>query len=75
MYFRYYRALSHSGFITLTTPYLDISGGGVVVTAARALRRGESSQIHQTNDEVLGVMGADFPLRYFYRYVTFTWNF
>ncbi|KAL9960900.1 hypothetical protein ACROYT_G034408 [Oculina patagonica] len=66
----YYTALSHSGFLTLTTPYLDISGAGVVITAARALHRGESSQIHQTNDEVLGVMGADFPLRYFYRLLT-----
>jgi len=40
----------------------------VVITAARALYRGESSRIHQTSDEVLGVMGADFPLTYFYRY-------
>ncbi len=47
----------------------------MVITAARALHRGESSQIHQANDEVLGVMGADFPLRYFHRYVTLPWKF
>ena len=40
----------------------------MVITAARTLYRGESSRIHHTNDEVLGVMGADFLLAYFYRY-------
>ena len=59
--------MRHSGFLTLTTPYLDATGAGVVITAARALYRGESSRTHHTNDEVLGVMGVDFPLTYFYR--------
>ena len=68
-FYRYYVALRHSGLLTLTTPYLDAAGAGVVITAARALYHGESSHIHQAYDEVLGVMGADFPLRYFYRYV------
>ena len=68
IYSRYYTALRHSGFLTLTTPYLDATGAGVVITAARALYRGESSRSHQTTDEVLGVMGADFPLTYFYKY-------
>ena len=67
-YIRYYTALRHSGFLALTTPYLDATGAGVVITAARTLYRGESSRIHHTNDEVLGVMGADFLLAYFYRY-------
>ena len=67
-FFRYYTALRHSGLLGLTTPYLDATGAGVVITAARTLHRGESSRIHQTNDEVLGVMGADFLLTYFYRY-------
>ena len=58
---RYNTALSRSGYITLTTPYLDMGGAGVVITAARSLYRGESS------DNVLAVMGADFPLRHFYR--------
>ena len=68
IYSRYYAALRHSGFLSLTTPYLDATGAGVVITAARALYRGEPSRIHQTNDEVVGVIGADFPLTYFYRY-------
>ena len=38
-----------------------MGGVGEVITAARSLYRGESS------DNVLGVMGADFPLRHFYR--------
>ena len=58
---RYHAAVSHSGYVTLTTPYLDMGGAGEVITAARSLYRGESS------DNVLGVMGADFPLRHFYR--------
>lgn len=60
----YHTALSHSGFITLTTPYLDMGGAGEVITMARSIYRGESS------DNVLGVVGADFPLRYFYRLLT-----
>ncbi|KAJ7384570.1 VWFA and cache domain-containing protein 1 [Desmophyllum pertusum] len=60
-------ALANTGMLTLTTPYLDLGGAGVVITAGRALHRGEPSHIHHTNDEVLGVMGADFPLTYFYR--------
>ena len=59
---RYHVAVSHSGYLTLTTPYLDMGGAGEVITAARSLYHGESS------DNVLGVMGADFPLRHFYRY-------
>ncbi|XP_078343118.1 VWFA and cache domain-containing protein 1-like [Oculina patagonica] len=66
----YYTALAHTGSLTLTTPYLDMAGAGVVITAGRALFRGEPSHIHHTNDEVLGVMGADFPLTYFYRLLT-----
>ena len=66
-FIRYYTALANTGMLTLTTPYLDLGGAGVVITAGRALHRGEPSHIHHTNDEVLGVMGADFPLTYFYR--------
>jgi len=66
----YYTALAHTGLLTLTTPYMDSGGAGVVITAGRALYRGEPSHIHHTNDEVLGVMGADFPLTYFHRLLT-----
>ena len=65
--YRYHVALRHSGLLTLTTPYLDSGGAGEVITAARALFHGESSHVHRAYDEALGVMGADFPLRYFYR--------
>ena len=41
-----------------------------MITAGRTLYRGESSHVHNTNDEVLGVMGADFPITYFHRYIT-----
>ena len=66
-FFRYYTALANTGLLALTIPYLDSGGAGVVITAARTLYRGEPSHVHYTNDEVLGVMGADFPLTYFYR--------
>ena len=67
-------ALGNTGLLTLTTPYLDAGqpngrGAGVIITVARSLYRGESSHHHHTNDEVLGVMGADFSLAYFYRLV------
>ena len=65
--FRYYAALAHSGLITLTTPYLDFGGAGVVITAAQSIFLGEPDHRHHTNDDVLGVMGADFLLTYFYR--------
>ena len=60
---RYYSALSHSGLIVLTTPYLDVGGAGEVITLARTLYRQESTE------NVLGVVGADFTLRYFHKYV------
>lgn len=65
--FRYRTALAHTGLLALTSPYVDSGGAGVVITAGRALYRGEPSHMHHTNDEVLGVMAADFPLTYFHR--------
>jgi len=61
---RYYTALSHSGLIVLTTPYLDVGGSGEVITMARTLYRQESPE------NVLGVVSADFTLRYFYKLLT-----
>ncbi|XP_015763441.1 PREDICTED: VWFA and cache domain-containing protein 1-like isoform X1 [Acropora digitifera] len=71
----YYTALANTGSISLTTPYLDAAGpqspgAGVVITAARAIFLGEPRYLHQTNDDVIGVMGADFSLRYFHRLLT-----
>ena len=66
-FFRYHTALAHTGLLAITSPYVDSGGAGVVITAGRALYRGEPSHMHHSNDDVLGVMAADFPLTYFHR--------
>ena len=63
--FRYHTALSNTGFVALSTPYIDSFGAGVVITAAHTIYRGETNSQHTTNYKVVGVMGADFPLSYF----------
>ncbi|XP_068714501.1 VWFA and cache domain-containing protein 1-like [Montipora foliosa] len=60
----YHTALSHSGRLILTTPYLDVGGAGEVIAIARSLYHQESTE------NVLAVVGADFTLRYFYRLLT-----
>ena len=55
--------------IALSTPYIDALGTGAVITAAHTIYRGESSHLHSRKDQVIGVMGADFPLSYFHKYV------
>ncbi|XP_068714502.1 VWFA and cache domain-containing protein 1-like [Montipora foliosa] len=60
----YHTALSHSGRLILTTPYLDVGGAGEVITMARSLYH------HESSENVLAVVGADFTLRYFYRLLT-----
>ena len=60
-FFRYHTALSNTGSVALSTPYIDAFGAGVVITAAHTLYRGETNSQHSTNDQVIGVMGADFP--------------
>ena len=62
---RYHTALSNTGLVALSTPYVDAFGAGVVITAAHTIYRGEVSNHHTTSDKVIGVMGADFPLSYF----------
>ncbi len=54
--------------MALTTPYMDAGGAGVVITAAHTLYYGKANHAHTTNDQVIGVMGADFPLPYFHRW-------
>jgi len=51
--------------VALSTPYIDAFGAGVVITAAHTIYRGETNSQHTTNDKVIAVMGADFPLSYF----------
>ena len=53
------------GLVALSTPYIAAFGAGVVITAAHTVYRGESEHKHGTSAEVIGVMGADFPLSYF----------
>ena len=62
---RYHSALSNTGLISLSTPYLDALGTGVVIAAAHTIYRGEINSHHTTSDKVIAVMGADFPLSYF----------
>lgn len=62
---RYHSALSNTGLIALSTPYIDALGTGVVIAATHSLYRGEINNKHTPNDKVIGVMGADFPLSYF----------
>ncbi|KAL9960894.1 hypothetical protein ACROYT_G034402 [Oculina patagonica] len=68
----YLKAKSNTGLVALTTPYMDAGGAGVVVTAAHTLYYGKANHAHTTNDQVIGVIGADFPIQYFYRLMTET---
>ncbi|KAJ7382934.1 hypothetical protein OS493_031709 [Desmophyllum pertusum] len=63
----YHTAISNRGLVALTTPYMDAGGAGVVITAAHTLYYGKADHVHHTNDQVMGVMGADFSLVYFHR--------
>ncbi|KAJ7382935.1 hypothetical protein OS493_031711 [Desmophyllum pertusum] len=63
---RYHTAISNRGLVALTTPYMDAGGAGVVITAAHTLYYGKADHVHRANDQVMGVMGADFSLSYFH---------
>ncbi|KAL9960925.1 hypothetical protein ACROYT_G034433 [Oculina patagonica] len=69
----YHTALSNTGLVALSTPYIDAFGAGVVITAAHTIYRGEVNSQHNPNDKVIGVMGADFPLSYFQKLLTDTY--
>ncbi|XP_068693104.1 VWFA and cache domain-containing protein 1-like [Montipora foliosa] len=69
----YHTALSNKGLVALSTPYIDAFGAGVVITAAHTIYRGERSSQRTTNDKVIAVMGADFPLSYFQKLLTDTY--
>ena len=53
--------------MVLITPYLDIAGAGYIVTMAHTIH--VKQQESTTADDVVAVMGADFPLTYFSKYV------
>ncbi|KAL9960923.1 hypothetical protein ACROYT_G034431 [Oculina patagonica] len=67
---KYHSALSNTGKVALSTPYIDAAGTGVVIAASHSIYRGEINSQHTTNDQVIGVMGADFPLSYFKKLLT-----
>ena len=54
--------------MALSTPYVDVSGAGVVITAAHTIYVGSKTD-HTTADDVAAVMGADMPLTYFSKLV------
>ncbi|KAL9960914.1 hypothetical protein ACROYT_G034422 [Oculina patagonica] len=69
----YLSALSNTGKIALSTPYIDALETGAVIAAAHTIYRGQNSGEHTKNDQVIGVMGADFPLSYFQKLLTDTY--
>ena len=67
--FRYHTAVRNTGLVALSTPYIDAFGTGAIITASHTIYRGEPRHQHTTEDQVIGVLGADFPLSYFQKYV------
>ncbi|EDO46979.1 predicted protein [Nematostella vectensis] len=55
----YQGAIDNPGNNTLSTPYIDAFGAGLVITLSHTVTKGQG--------EVFGVMGADFTLRFFHR--------
>ena len=68
-YLRYDAAVSNAGLVAISTPYIDAFGTGAVIKASHTLYYGEASRQHTTKDKVIGVLGADFPLSYFQKWV------
>lgn len=68
-FFRYFIVLFYIGLIVFIILYFDLGGVGVVIIVGRILYCGELSYVYNINDEVLGVMGVDFFIMYFYRYI------
>ena len=65
LHLRYHAAVSNTGLVAISTPYIDAFGTGAVITASHTLYHGEASRQHTTKDQIIGVLGADFPLSYF----------
>ena len=57
----------HGTCFFVHSPYIDAFGSGVIITASHNTYRGEATHKHNTNNQVIGVMGADFPLSYFHK--------
>lgn len=65
---RFQNAVNNRGKLTLTTPYLDAFGSGLLVDIVHSLYEGKSSGRHDTTNEVVAVIDASFDMFRFYRY-------
>lgn len=63
------RAVSNPGKLIFIPPYLDIGGGGYIVTLSQTVYEGKSSESHSENDQIWGVMGIDITLGYFHKII------
>lgn len=61
----YRNAIANPGRVILTAPYLDVGGSGYIVTLSAVIREGRVSK--GQSEKMLGVMGMDFTLGYFYK--------
>ncbi|XP_074645932.1 VWFA and cache domain-containing protein 1-like isoform X2 [Tubulanus polymorphus] len=62
----YRNARANPGKNTLTGPRLDPFGAGFVITLSHTIFMANQTRDHQSADPVIGVLGADFTLPYFY---------
>ncbi|XP_069134341.1 VWFA and cache domain-containing protein 1-like [Argopecten irradians] len=63
------RSKSQRGILTMTTPYVDAWGAGLMVTFSRAIYVGRQNGAHTDLDDVEGVLGYDVSLSYLHRVV------
>ncbi len=61
--------MNNKAKLTLTTPYLDAHGAGLLVDIVHSLYEGKSSGKHDANDKVVAVLGASFDIFKFHRYM------
>ncbi len=70
--------MNNKAKLTLTTPYLDAHGAGLLVDIVHSLYEGKSSGKHDANDKVVAVLGASFDIFRFHRYAIIcngVWSF
>uniref|UniRef100_T1INE1 VWFA domain-containing protein n=1 Tax=Strigamia maritima TaxID=126957 RepID=T1INE1_STRMM len=57
------------GQVFVSAPYLDVVGGGYIVTVSHTVYEGKVNSVHSNSDAVAAVMGIDFTLGYFYKFL------
>lgn len=65
----YTRASSNPGKLIFIPPYLDIGGGGYIVTLSQTVFEGKANEYHSDTDRVWAVMGVDLTLGYFHKII------